>query len=112
MKNLRHPNIVKLVGVCWDDNMFACCLEFISNGSLEDHLRLSRGPTHSDLIWKDKLFRTALECALGVQYLHHEQYWAEEEEAEDTNGEILVRKASTKRNGEGPTANTAPRAGH
>jgi serine/threonine protein kinase len=21
MKSLRHPNVVKLVGVCWDDNM-------------------------------------------------------------------------------------------
>ena len=39
MKNLRHPNIVKLVGVCWDDSMFACCLEYIDNGTLEDWLR-------------------------------------------------------------------------
>jgi len=34
--NLRHPNIVELVGVCWDDSLFACCLEFVENGSLED----------------------------------------------------------------------------
>jgi hypothetical protein len=29
MKNLRHPNIVKLVGVCWDDSLFGCCLEYV-----------------------------------------------------------------------------------
>ena len=43
MKSLRHPNIVKLVGVCWDDSMFACCLEFVENGSLEDWLRRTAG---------------------------------------------------------------------
>ena len=43
MKSLRHPNIVKLVGVCWDDGMFACCLEFVENGSLEDWLRRTAG---------------------------------------------------------------------
>jgi len=43
MKNLRHPNIVKLVGVCWDDSLFACCLEFVENGSLEEWLRRTAG---------------------------------------------------------------------
>jgi hypothetical protein len=43
MKNLSHPNVVKLVGVCWDDSLFACCLEFVENGSLEDWLRRTPG---------------------------------------------------------------------
>jgi len=43
MKSLRHPNIVKLVGVCWEDSFFACCLEFVENGSLEDWLRRTAG---------------------------------------------------------------------
>ena len=43
MKALRHPNIVKLVGICWDDSLFACCLEFVPNGSLEDWLRRTAG---------------------------------------------------------------------
>ncbi|GMI51154.1 hypothetical protein TeGR_g2813, partial [Tetraparma gracilis] len=43
MKNLSHPNVVKLVGVCWDDSLFACCLEFVENGSLEDWLRKTVG---------------------------------------------------------------------
>ncbi|GMH49587.1 hypothetical protein TrLO_g5833 [Triparma laevis f. longispina] len=39
MKELRHPNIVKLVGVCWDENMVGLCLEFVPNGTLEHGLR-------------------------------------------------------------------------
>jgi hypothetical protein len=43
MKNLSHPNVVKLVGVCWSEELFACCLEFAENGSLEFWLRLTTG---------------------------------------------------------------------
>jgi hypothetical protein len=43
MKNLSHPNVVKLVGVCWSEELFACCLEFVENGSLEDWLRCTVG---------------------------------------------------------------------
>jgi len=39
MKNLRHPNIVKLIGVCWEDIMLCCLLEYVDNGSFEDWLR-------------------------------------------------------------------------
>jgi hypothetical protein len=42
-KNLSHPNVVKLVGVCWSEELFACCLEFVENGSLEDWLRRTVG---------------------------------------------------------------------
>ena len=35
------------------------------------------------LTWKGQLLNIATQCALGVQYLHHEQYWAEEEVQED-----------------------------
>ncbi|GMI18950.1 hypothetical protein TeGR_g15277, partial [Tetraparma gracilis] len=43
MKNLSHPNVVQLVGVCWSEDLFACCLEFVENGSLEDWLRKTVG---------------------------------------------------------------------
>ncbi|GMI53769.1 hypothetical protein TeGR_g8563 [Tetraparma gracilis] len=42
-KTLSHPNVVKLVGVCWSEDLFACCLEFVENGSLEFWLRLTAG---------------------------------------------------------------------
>jgi len=80
MKNLRHPNIVKLIGVCWDDSMFACCLEFVSNGSLEDWLRKCwKAGSRDELCWRDKLIKTATECAQGVQYLHNERYWSDDD---------------------------------
>ncbi|GMI38924.1 hypothetical protein TeGR_g3516, partial [Tetraparma gracilis] len=43
MKNLAHPHVVKLVGVVWDSEMFACALEFVENGSVEDWLRRTAG---------------------------------------------------------------------
>ena len=88
MKNLRHPNIVKLVGVCWEDTMFACCLEYVSNGSLDDWLKntlntpqdaslslSNENKKNANFTWKDKRLRMATECALGVQYLHNERNW-------------------------------------
>jgi len=54
MKSLRHPNIVKLVGVCWEDSLLACCLEFVENGSLEDWLRRTAGGTAYDPSKKKK----------------------------------------------------------
>ena len=39
------------------------------------------------LTWKDQLPNIATQCALGVQYLHQEQYWADEEKNED--GQII-----------------------
>jgi len=35
------------------------------------------------LTWKGQLLNIATQCALGVQYLHHEQYWTDEEVKED-----------------------------
>jgi len=72
MKSLRHPNIVKLIGVCWDDGMFGCCLEFIENGTLGDHLK-SRDMRK--LTWKANILKTATECAAGLEYLHGERFW-------------------------------------
>jgi hypothetical protein len=43
MKNLSHPNVVQLVGVCWSEDLFACLLEYVQNGSLEDWLRRTVG---------------------------------------------------------------------
>jgi len=73
MKSLHHPNIVKLVGVCWDDSLFACCLEFVENGSLEDWLRRTAGGRAYDA---SKVKKKKRNTKIGKQL-------AEEEKQED-----------------------------
>ena len=66
--------------------MFACCLEFVENGTLEDWLRKCCGEDHGGLSWKEQLHKSATEISLGVQYLHHQRYWSEGGEEEKKPG--------------------------
>jgi len=33
-----HPNLVKLLGYCWEENQFLLVYEYMQKGSLESHL--------------------------------------------------------------------------
>lgn len=33
-----HPNLVKLIGYCWEENQFLLVYQYIQRGSLENHL--------------------------------------------------------------------------
>ena len=35
---LTHPNLVKLLGYCWEDKEMLLVYEFMQKGSLENHL--------------------------------------------------------------------------
>jgi len=35
---LSHPNLVKLLGYCWEDDELLLVYEFMQRGSLENHL--------------------------------------------------------------------------
>lgn len=39
---LSHPNLVKLLGYCWDDKELLLVYEFMQKGSLENHLFRSK----------------------------------------------------------------------
>ncbi|GMH95698.1 hypothetical protein TL16_g13218, partial [Triparma laevis f. inornata] len=81
MKELRHPNVVKLVGVCWDDMMLGCVLEYIDGGSLEGRLKKDWiQPTAEKMTWKRELLSLAKGAANGVRYLHNSRYYDEEEQ--------------------------------
>jgi len=62
--------------------LLACLLEFVSGGTLEDHLKKDKMAMNEDkLSWKKNLLRIMTECALGVQYLHKTRFYSEEKKA-------------------------------
>ncbi|GMI56196.1 hypothetical protein TeGR_g10796, partial [Tetraparma gracilis] len=77
-KEMSHPNIVILIGVCWDTMMLGCVLEYVNGGSLQDRLKADWNADFEDKItWKGELLKWAREAALGCQYLHHKRYFDE-----------------------------------
>ncbi|CAL0311737.1 unnamed protein product [Lupinus luteus] len=62
---LRHPNLVKLIGYCCEDEKRVLVYEFMPQGSLENHLfkRLTSLP------WETRL-TIAVDAAKGLSFLH------------------------------------------
>ncbi|KAH7300270.1 hypothetical protein KP509_24G053800 [Ceratopteris richardii] len=63
---LRHPNLVKLIGFCIEDDKRLLVYEFMQRGSLENHLFRR---TSTTLSW-DIRIKIALGAAKGVEFLH------------------------------------------
>ncbi|TKY75328.1 kinase APK1B [Spatholobus suberectus] len=61
-----HPNLVKLIGYCWEENQFLLVYEYMQKGSLESHL-FRRGP--EPLSWDIRL-KIAIGAAKGLAFLH------------------------------------------
>ncbi|KAK9280462.1 hypothetical protein L1049_014154 [Liquidambar formosana] len=72
MGNIKHPNLVKLIGYCAEDGEKGISRflvhEFLCNGSVYDHLH---NPFHQTLPWARRL-RIARDVAHGLQYLHEQ----------------------------------------
>ncbi|GAB2298530.1 Probable serine/threonine-protein kinase pbl26 [Dionaea muscipula] len=65
---LHHPNLVNLIGYCADGDQRLLVYEYMSLGSLEDHL-LDLPPQKKPLDWHTRM-RVALAAAEGLEYLH------------------------------------------
>uniref|UniRef100_A0A151UDI4 non-specific serine/threonine protein kinase n=1 Tax=Cajanus cajan TaxID=3821 RepID=A0A151UDI4_CAJCA len=65
---LSHPNLVKLLGYCWDDDQLLLVYEFMSKGSLDYHL-FRRNPNIEPLSWSTR-FKIAIGAARGLAFLH------------------------------------------
>ncbi|MBA0701814.1 hypothetical protein Goari_027535, partial [Gossypium aridum] len=67
ISQLRHRNLVQLIGWCHDKNDFILVYEFMPNGSLDSHLFGRR----SALTWSVR-YRISLGLASALLYLHEE----------------------------------------
>ncbi|KAH6802373.1 Protein kinase superfamily protein [Perilla frutescens var. frutescens] len=65
---LYHPNLVKLVGYCLEDEHRLLVYEFMPRGSLENHL-FRRTAHFQPLSWNLRM-KVALGAAKGLAYLH------------------------------------------
>ncbi|CAA7389697.1 unnamed protein product [Spirodela intermedia] len=65
---LYHPNLVKLLGYCLEDEHRLLVYEFMSRGSLENHL-FRRGVYFQPLSWSIRV-KVALGAARGLAFLH------------------------------------------
>ncbi|XAR72012.1 Non-specific serine/threonine protein kinase [Bertholletia excelsa] len=65
---LHHPNLVKLVGYCLEDEHRLLVYEFMPRGSLENHL-FRRSSHFPSLSWGFRM-KVALGAAKGLAYLH------------------------------------------
>lgn len=65
---IHHVNVVQLIGFCVEGSKRALVFEFMSKGSLNDHIFMKEGT--SCLISYKKMHEIALGVARGIEYLH------------------------------------------
>ncbi|KAK4430363.1 putative serine/threonine-protein kinase PIX13 [Sesamum alatum] len=65
---LSHPNLVRLLGYCWEDKELLLIYEFMQKGSLENHL-FRRNAAIEPLSW-DLRLKIAIGAARGLAFLH------------------------------------------
>ncbi|KAL7127876.1 hypothetical protein ABFS83_14G279700 [Erythranthe nasuta] len=61
-----HPNLVKLIGYCWEERQFLLVYEYMQRGSLETHLFRKGG---EPIPW-DIRMKIAVGAARGLAFLH------------------------------------------
>ncbi|XP_022939262.1 receptor-like cytoplasmic kinase 176 [Cucurbita moschata] len=68
---LHHPNLVRLIGFCLEDEHRLLVYEFMPRGSLENHL-FRRSSRFQPLSWSLRM-KVALGAAKGLAFLHSDE---------------------------------------
>ncbi|KAH9622118.1 hypothetical protein KSS87_013096 [Heliosperma pusillum] len=68
---LRHPNLVRLIGYCLEDEHRLLVYEFMPRGSMENHL-FRRSAHFQPLSWTLRM-KIALGAAKGIAFLHSDE---------------------------------------
>ncbi|KAM3405502.1 hypothetical protein ACQJBY_008162 [Aegilops geniculata] len=68
LTRIHHKNLVSLIGFCKDGEHMALVYEFMSEGTLQDHIVGGDRNTRC-LTWRHRL-KIAVESAQGLEYLH------------------------------------------
>ncbi|XP_055959897.1 probable serine/threonine-protein kinase PBL10 isoform X2 [Mercurialis annua] len=71
---LYHPNLVKLIGYCFENDYRLLVYEFMPNGSLEDHIFIRAGESHIQALSWDRRMKVALGAAEALAFLHNKVY--------------------------------------
>ncbi|KAI8016937.1 putative serine/threonine-protein kinase PIX13 [Camellia lanceoleosa] len=66
---LSHPNLVKLLGYCWEDQELLLVSQFMQKGSLENHLFRRVSSSVEPLSW-DLRLKIVIGAARGLSFLH------------------------------------------
>lgn len=70
LSSINHPNLVKLQGYCSDPRGLLLVYDYVTNGTLADHLHgLNSLNRKRSLTWQVRL-DIALQTALAIEYLH------------------------------------------
>ncbi|KAJ4829329.1 hypothetical protein Tsubulata_015560 [Turnera subulata] len=70
LSGTKHRNLVQMVGSCWNSQLKALVLQFIDNGSLDQHLYAGGSEEETcGLTLKERL-RVAIDIASALEYLH------------------------------------------
>ncbi|KAL3621539.1 putative serine/threonine-protein kinase pix13 [Castilleja foliolosa] len=64
-----HPNLVKLLGYCWEERQFLLVYEYVQKGSLESHLFRPNGDGET-ITWEIRM-KIAIGAARGLAFLHN-----------------------------------------